>query len=135
MGGNRPATPLRRSRASDPSGQALRGFKSGCLRGPLTPPDPGWLLAPGVLSDPWPLQSAALQIRVLSRPVLKHGPRSLTCARVTGIKTKPRGAVKALGLASTVIYCRLRARPREDDLSYQTGAAGQHSRGASASAA
>jgi hypothetical protein len=26
-----------------------------------------------------PLQLAALQIRVLSRPVLKHGPRSLTC--------------------------------------------------------
>ena len=28
------------------------------------------------------------------RPVLKHGPRSLTCARVTGF-TKPTGVVKA----------------------------------------
>ena len=30
------------------------------------------------------------------RPVLKHGPRSLTCARANGC-TKPRGAVKAKG--------------------------------------
>ena len=28
------------------------------------------------------------------RPVLKHGPRSLTCERVIGF-TKPKGAVKA----------------------------------------
>lgn len=48
-------------------------------------------------SDNGPLQSAALPLRVLSRPVLKHGPRSLTCARVTGITSKPRGAVKAWG--------------------------------------
>ena len=30
------------------------------------------------------------------RPVLKHGPRSLTCMQVTGL-TKPHGAVKAKG--------------------------------------
>ena len=31
------------------------------------------------------------------RPVLKHGPRSLTCVRVIGL-TKPKGAVKAKGI-------------------------------------
>ena len=30
------------------------------------------------------------------RPVLKHGPRSLTCVRAIG-RTKPKGAVKAKG--------------------------------------
>ena len=28
------------------------------------------------------------------RPVLKHGPRSLTCTRANGCGTKPRGAMK-----------------------------------------
>ena len=31
------------------------------------------------------------------RPVLKHGPRSLTCARVMGFCTKPKGAMKVKG--------------------------------------
>ena len=46
---------------------------------------------------------ASLLVRVASlsrvvrrplRPVLKHGPRSFTCARAIGL-TKPKGAVKA----------------------------------------
>lgn len=41
-------------------------------------------------------RSATLLLWVLSGPVLKHGPRSLTCARVIGIhcSTKPKGAMK-----------------------------------------
>ena len=74
----------------------LSGEDSGCCVALVTPPDPGRLLVSGVLGQR-PLQSAALPLRVLSRPVLKHGPRSLTCARVTGILSKPRGAVKAWG--------------------------------------
>lgn len=36
----------------------------------------------------WPVSRSSI------RPVLKHGPRSLTCARVTGARKKPRGAMK-----------------------------------------
>ena len=46
------------------------------------------------------------------RPVLKHGPRSLTCARANGC-TKPRGAVKAKGTSGvrgTILRRRRRRR-------------------------
>ena len=42
-------------------------------------------------------RSATLLLWVLSGPVLKHGPRSLTCARVIGLSLKmikPKGAMK-----------------------------------------
>ena len=39
------------------------------------------------------------------RPVLKHGPRSLTCARVIGF-TKPKGAVKAKAACSLGVIPR-----------------------------
>lgn len=35
-------------------------------------------------------RSATLQLRALVRPVLKHGPRSLTCARVVGTLLNPK---------------------------------------------
>lgn len=35
-------------------------------------------------------RSATLQLRALVRPVLKHGPRSLTCARVIGLVLNPK---------------------------------------------
>ena len=39
------------------------------------------------------------------RPVLKHGPRSLTCMQAIGL-TKPRGAVKAKSSLSARTYVR-----------------------------
>lgn len=124
---------IARGESVRPGGQELRGSYSGCRVALVTPPDPVRLIAPVDTRtiQPRPLQSAALQLRVLSRPVLKHGPRSLTCARVTGIKSKPRGAVKAWGPHG---LCR-RGPLREDGRSFPTGAGGQHSRGASAPAA
>ena len=38
--------------------------------------------------------------RLPTRPVLKHGPRSLTRARVRGLGSKPRGAMKVKGGSS-----------------------------------
>lgn len=38
-------------------------------------------------------RSAALLLSIPIRPVLKHGPRSLACARVIG-STKPKGEMK-----------------------------------------
>lgn len=69
---------------------------------------PYGLVAPGVLaSDPtgyeWTCIASDSLLRFTSlcrvgrwrlRPVLKHGPRSLTCMRAIGL-TKPSGAVKA----------------------------------------
>jgi hypothetical protein len=69
---------------------------------------PHGLVAPGVLaSDPtgyeWTCIASDSLLRFTSlcrvgrwrlRPVLKHGPRSLTCMRAIGL-TKPSGAVKA----------------------------------------
>ena len=72
------------ARASGPLGQALRGFKPGVC-GSSHAPGPRQAAGPRCPRTIRPLQSAALPLRVLSRPVLKHGPRSLTCARVTGI--------------------------------------------------
>jgi hypothetical protein len=47
--------------------------------------------------------------RALTGPVLKHGPRSLACARVIGtglnrpiLQTKPKGAMKVKAHASRV---------------------------------
>ena len=69
---------------------------------------PHGLLAPGVLaSNPtgheWTCIASDSLLRFTSlcrvgrwrlRPILKHGPRSLTCMRAIGL-TKPSGAVKA----------------------------------------
>lgn len=45
-------------------------------------------------------RSATLLLWVLSGPVLKHGPRSLTCARVIGMQ-KPKGEMKVkIGLCA-----------------------------------
>ena len=55
------------------------------------------------------LPSATLSNRMLSRPVLKHGPRSLTCARVAGIFSKPKGAAKA-GRTPSGVAARRMAR-------------------------
>ena len=44
-----------------------------------------WPLVDDVLGPAIHYQSATLLLWVLSGPVLKHGPRSLTCARVIGI--------------------------------------------------
>ena len=50
--------------------------------------------------------------RCSTRPVLKHGPRSLTCARVTGtLATKPTGATKLRG-ASGPFPGRIPSRSR-----------------------
>ena len=50
--------------------------------------------------------------RCSTRPVLKHGPRSLTCARVTGtLASKPTGATKVRG-ASGPFPGRIPSRSR-----------------------
>lgn len=41
----------------------------------------------------WPSRAAYL-FRGFMRPVLKHGPRSLTCARVIGYESRPKGEMK-----------------------------------------
>ena len=69
---------------------------------------PSGLVAPGVLAsgptgNEWTCIASDSLLRFTSlcrvgrrrlRPVLKHGPRSLTCMRAIGL-TKPSGAVKA----------------------------------------
>lgn len=58
-------------------------------------------------------RSATLLLWVLSGPVLKHGPRSLTCARVIGMH-KPKGEMKVkVGLrADRGRMGRVTMRPR-----------------------
>ena len=83
--------------------------------GPSAVPGPGQLLAvrcprTGQTSD---YRSATLLLWVLSGPVLKHGPRSLTCARVIGMH-KPKGEMKVkVGLrADRGRMGRVTMRPR-----------------------
>lgn len=55
----------------------------------------GWLFGGvtlrGVGLEP---SRAASLFRGFTRPVLKHGPRSLKCARVIGYETRPIGEMK-----------------------------------------
>lgn len=83
--------------------------------GPSAVPGPGQLLAvrcprTGQIMD---YRSATLLLWVLSGPVLKHGPRSLTCARVIGMH-KPKGEMKVkVGLrADRGRMGRVTMRPR-----------------------
>lgn len=72
--------------------------------GPSAVAGPAQLLVDGVLGLAQTnicYRSATLLLWVLSGPVLKHGPRSLTCARVIGT-AKPKGVMKVkVDLAST----------------------------------
>lgn len=78
------AAPRERRRLPASPGRAVWPYPHGYARRPLG------LLA-GEYSGRCPSRpSAALQIRALIRPVWKHGPRSLACARVTGWKTQRR---------------------------------------------
>ena len=106
-GGERPAAaallwPFTRRTAASRGPRRRVKFASG----PRARPSPGlsWLRARRVAKRarifceprlrPRPPASLSRVGRRCLRPVLKHGPRSLTCARVTG-RTKPKGAVKA----------------------------------------
>ena len=53
-----------------------------------------WPLVDDVLGLARMYPSATLLLWVLSGPVLKHGPRSLTCTRVIGTFYKPKGEMK-----------------------------------------
>lgn len=59
---------------------------------------------------------AASLFRGFTRPVLKHGPRSLTCARVIGYESRPKGEMKVnrneTCNSTTVVYERDDACPQ-----------------------
>ena len=64
--------------------QARRLVGYSLERGPSATPELDRLLVVVVLGQVTIYLSATLLLWVLSGPVLKHGPRSLTCARVIG---------------------------------------------------
>lgn len=101
----------RRLPAAAPAAAPLAGAGGQAARGPARagagPPRPRRDCLPGrtVLSAPRPRRAAGRdraapgargprRRRPPPRPVLKHGPRSLTRARVRGCRRKPRGAMK-----------------------------------------
>ena len=67
------------------------GLRLTSKRGPGTSAAFRWRRISGRKSLP---SRAASLFRGFTRPVLKHGPRSLTCARVIGYESRPKGEMK-----------------------------------------
>jgi hypothetical protein len=66
------------------------GLYGGAPRGPVPPPRPGRVASAGWVSV---LRSLRCRLCGRARPVLKHGPRSLSCTQVFGC-LKPKSAMK-----------------------------------------